>query len=77
MLCALGTYTSPSYAPILKVGFLAALATKLSDTCGSEIGKAYGKTAYLVTTWKVVPRGTEGAVSVEGTVAGAFAYLLC
>lgn len=28
---------------------------------------------YLVTTLKVVPRGTEGAVSVEGTIAGLLA----
>jgi len=28
---------------------------------------------YLVTSFKVVPRGTEGAVSVEGTLAGILA----
>lgn len=31
---------------------------------------------YLVTTLKVVPRGTEGAVSVEGTLAGLLASIL-
>nr|GFC59457.1 protein VTE6, chloroplastic [Tanacetum cinerariifolium] len=31
---------------------------------------------YLVTTFKIVPRGTEGAVSVEGTVAGLLASIL-
>ena len=31
---------------------------------------------YLVTTFKVVPRGTEGAVSVEGTFAGLLASIL-
>lgn len=31
---------------------------------------------YLVTTFKVVPRGTEGAVSVEGTVAGLLASII-
>ena len=31
---------------------------------------------YLVTTFKVVPRGTEGAVSVEGTLAGLLASIL-
>lgn len=33
-------------------------------------------TRYLVTTLKVVPRGTEGAVSVEGTFAGLLAAIL-
>ena len=32
--------------------------------------QAYGKTTYLITSLKLVPRGTEGAVSLEGTVAG-------
>lgn len=32
--------------------------------------QAYGKTTYLVTTLKRVPRGTEGAISLEGTVSG-------
>ena len=35
-----------------------------------EIGKAYGKTTYLITTFEKVPRGTEGAISLEGTIAG-------
>lgn len=30
---------------------------------------------YLVTTFKVVPRGTEGAVSLEGTFAGLLAAI--
>ncbi|XP_051124745.1 protein VTE6, chloroplastic [Andrographis paniculata] len=58
-----------------ELGFVASFCTKLSDTVSSEIGKAYGKTTYLVTTFKIVPRGTEGAVSVEGTVAGLAASI--
>jgi uncharacterized protein (TIGR00297 family) len=34
---------------------------------------AYGKTTYLITTLRRVPRGTEGAVSAEGTAAGVAA----
>lgn len=30
---------------------------------------------YLVTTFTVVPRGTEGAVSLEGTAAGLLASI--
>ncbi|XP_072967225.1 protein VTE6, chloroplastic [Typha angustifolia] len=64
-----------SFAALWQLGFVANFCTKLSDTVSSEIGKAYGRTAYLVTTFKVVPRGTEGAVSVEGTVAGLLASI--
>ena len=48
---------------------MASLATKLSDTFASEIGKAYGKTTFLITTLERVKPGTEGAVSAEGTAA--------
>ncbi|KAI5058211.1 hypothetical protein GOP47_0026929 [Adiantum capillus-veneris] len=56
-----------------QLGFVASFATKLSDTVSSEIGKAYGRSTYLVTTFKRVQRGTEGAVSLEGTFAGLVA----
>ncbi|KAK3161836.1 hypothetical protein QOZ80_1BG0082130 [Eleusine coracana subsp. coracana] len=60
-------------AQLWKLGFVASFCTKLSDTVSSEIGKAFGRTTYLVTTFKIVPRGTEGAISVEGSVAGILA----
>mmetsp|Transcript_7210 Transcript_7210/g.10058 ORF Transcript_7210/g.10058 Transcript_7210/m.10058 type:complete len:235 (-) Transcript_7210:24-728(-) len=76
-LCALaGSLLWPSQQAILSVAFVASLATKLADTTQSEIGKAYGKTTYLITTLKSVPRGTEGAVSLEGTLAGILASFL-
>jgi uncharacterized protein (TIGR00297 family) len=62
--------------PLLLLAYVAAIATKLSDTCGTEIGKAYGKTTYLITTLQSVPRGTEGAVSLEGTIAGIIGSLI-
>jgi uncharacterized protein (TIGR00297 family) len=75
MLCALGVYVSSESAaqilvPYLQLGYVASIATKLSDTCGTEVGKAYGRRTYLITTLQPVRRGTEGAVSLEGTAAG-------
>jgi uncharacterized protein (TIGR00297 family) len=70
-LCGLSTLILPvSLYPLLTLGYVASLSTKLSDTTASEIGKAYGQHTFLITTLKPVPRGTEGAVSLEGTVAG-------
>jgi len=51
------------------LGYVASLSTKLADTFASEIGKAYGQTTFLITNLKPVPRGTEGAISLEGTLA--------
>jgi uncharacterized protein (TIGR00297 family) len=70
-LCALGTLViSREFHPLLALGYVASFSTKLSDTSASEIGKAYGQHTFLITTLKPVARGTEGAVSLEGTVAG-------
>ena len=60
----------PPHPWIWRTAFVASLASKLGDTTSSEVGKAYGRTTYLVTTLQRVPRGTEGAVSAEGTLAG-------
>ena len=70
-ICAIATLFCPSpWKELFVLGYVASFCTKLSDTTASEVGKAYGKTTYLITTLKSVPRGTEGAVSLEGTVAG-------
>lgn len=58
---------------LLLLGYVASFSTKLSDTCASEVGKAYGKRTFLITTLQPVARGTEGAVSLEGTLAGIIA----
>ena len=70
-LCALATLAVPLvYRELLLLGYVASLSTKLSDTCASEVGKAYGRRTFLITNLQPVPRGTEGAVSLEGTLAG-------
>ncbi|XWS10841.1 hypothetical protein CRYUN_Cryun38cG0032600 [Craigia yunnanensis] len=65
-----------AFTRLWRLGFIASFCTKLSDTVSSEIGKAYGKTTYLVTNFQIVPRGTEGAISVEGTFSGLLASIL-
>ena len=67
----LGRYQAA--VPLLLLGYVASFSTKLSDTCASEVGKAYGKRTFLITTLQPAPRGTEGAVSLEGTFAGVVA----
>lgn len=48
---------------------VAALAAALADTAGSEIGKAFGRTAYTLPRLRRVAPGTDGAVSVAGSLA--------
>jgi len=54
---------------VLLIGFSASFAAKLADTFGSEIGKRWGRNTVLITTLRPVPPGTEGAISLEGTLA--------
>ncbi|WP_269622864.1 TIGR00297 family protein [Prochlorococcus marinus] len=58
------------------VGFAASFASKLADTFGSEIGKRWGKKTFLITSFKSVPPGTDGAISLEGTLASLLGSLL-
>ena len=53
-----------------RLAFAAALVTGGSDTIASEIGKAIGRRTLSVTTFRPVPPGSSGAMSLEGTVAG-------
>jgi uncharacterized protein (TIGR00297 family) len=75
-VCAVVAYALGGVAPLWMLGYIASIATKLSDTSASEVGKAYGRTTYLITTLQPVPRGTEGAVSLEGTLAGIVGSLI-
>lgn len=49
---------------------LAALAEAAADTVSSEIGEAFGRKTYLVTTLHPTEPGTNGGVSIVGTLAG-------
>jgi uncharacterized protein (TIGR00297 family) len=66
----------PARAAWLLAGFAASFAAKLADTFGSEVGKRWGRTTVLITTFQAVPAGTEGAVSLEGTLASAAGSVL-
>ncbi len=55
--------------PVLFAAFVGAMATVTADTWATELGVLSRSAPRLVTTWRRVPRGTSGGVSVAGTVA--------
>jgi len=63
-----------------KAIFLIAVAASLSeaaaDTVSSEIGQLSSEKARLITSWKGVPAGTDGGVTVLGTVSGLAAAIV-
>jgi uncharacterized protein (TIGR00297 family) len=52
---------------------IAALAEAAADTVSSEIGQVLGGQPRMITTLRAVDSGTDGAVSVAGTLAGVLA----
>ena len=58
------------YSEAFSVAMVAAFATALFDTTATEVGQAFGRHPVLVTTWRAVPEGTPGGVSLVGTLAG-------
>jgi uncharacterized protein (TIGR00297 family) len=59
--------------PLFACGAVAALAEAAADTASSEIGEVASRRAWLITSFKPVSPGTDGAISLPGTFAGLFA----
>ncbi|MFZ0962595.1 MAG: DUF92 domain-containing protein [Terriglobia bacterium] len=58
------------------IALIAAFAEATGDTVSSEIGQWISSRAYLITTFKPVPAGEDGGVSVGGSIAGALASVV-
>jgi len=67
---------TPGSAPLLHLAAAAAFATALMDTVGTEVGQALRTPTVLLPDFRRVPPGTDGAVSVGGTLAGLLAAAL-
>jgi uncharacterized protein (TIGR00297 family) len=75
-LCALPVIWFPRLSGILLIGAVASLAEAAADTASSEIGQATARAAYMITDFREAPIGTNGAISVAGTLAGCLAACL-
>lgn len=70
LIAAFATWHSGQPGWAITMPILAALAEATADTLASEIGQAFGGTPRLLTRLHPVPPGTDGAISLLGTVAG-------
>ncbi len=55
---------------------LAALAEAVADTSSSETGQGFPGKTVLITTWKPVPVGLDGGISLNGTAAAIVAAVI-
>jgi uncharacterized protein (TIGR00297 family) len=53
------------------ISAIAALGEATADTLSSELGEVLGGEPFLLTTFSRVPAGTDGAISLYGTLTGA------
>lgn len=58
------------FVPSLQIASAAALAEAAADTASSECGEALARRAYLITSLRRVDIGTDGGISLPGTLAG-------
>ena len=72
-LCALSAIWFPQSSDVLLLAAMAALAEAAADTVSSEVGQATAHSAYMITDFRAAPIGTNGAISVEGTLSGCIA----
>lgn len=72
-LCALPVVWFPEFSELLLTAAMAALAEAAADTVSSEIGQASASGAYLIVGMRSVPIGTNGAISLTGTLSGIIA----
>lgn len=72
--CAfLATLTS---SEVFAAAFVASLGAAFADTAESEVGQLARRAPRVITTLRKAPPGTDGAVSVPGTLAGIAAAVL-
>lgn len=74
VLCALLYALDPSDA--YSAAFVAAVGAALADTAESEVGQLSRRSPRLLTSMREVPPGTDGAVSLLGTLSGLSAAVL-
>ncbi len=74
-ICA-ALYGTRSDNPAFLLALVAALSEAAADTVSSELGQAVSQGPRLITTWERVPPGTDGGISLTGTLAGTAAAIL-
>jgi uncharacterized protein (TIGR00297 family) len=73
-ICA--TFFAFTGRPIFLLAIAASLSEAAADTVSSEVGQLSNEKTRLITTLREVPAGTDGGVTVLGTVSGLAAAIV-
>jgi uncharacterized protein (TIGR00297 family) len=72
--CAVATFCAifaTTGSEPFSAAYVASLGAAFADTAESEIGQLFSRGPRLISTFERVPPGTDGAISLPGTLAGA------
>ena len=69
IVCAILAALTP-YPAAFAAAFVASMGAAFADTAESEVGQLFRGEPRLITTFAKVPPGTDGAISLPGTLAG-------
>jgi uncharacterized protein (TIGR00297 family) len=70
-LIGVGSKAVPmAWKPVCAVAAAAALAEATADTLSSELGSVLQNNPVMITTFRRAPAGTNGAISIAGSIAG-------
>lgn len=72
--CAVYSAVTP-FPEVFTVAFAGAIAAATADTLESEIGQLRGGPTFLITSLRPVAVGTDGGISLTGTMAGVLGSL--
>jgi uncharacterized protein (TIGR00297 family) len=72
-LCSVGAILFPQQSRELMIGAMAVLAEAAADTVSSEAGQGAASKPRMVLGFQAATVGTNGAISLQGTLAGAVA----
>jgi uncharacterized protein (TIGR00297 family) len=76
LILAQPTFLQKAFEAIASFAALTALAEAAADTVSSEIGQVFGGQPRLITTFRQVEKGTDGGITILGTLAGAGAAFI-
>jgi uncharacterized protein (TIGR00297 family) len=76
LICLILIIIYPEFKFVFELAFFGAIAAALADTLSSEIGYYSRSDPVLITTFKKVPRGTDGGITILGEFAGLLGGLI-
>ncbi|MEM6802757.1 MAG: DUF92 domain-containing protein [Bacteroidota bacterium] len=69
-ICGLLAWLFPEQQLIFQHALAGSFAAAMADTLSSELGNVYGSKYWNILTWRKEPKGLDGVISWEGSLAG-------